>query len=232
MDNFVIGDYILYVNENHRFGTDAFLLSYFSKVKKDSIVCDLCTGCGIIPILLMKNFAPKIIYAIDIQNEAIELLEKTVIENKLENVIAPICADLKILTEIPSDSIDFVTVNPPYMTAGSGQERFSQAQAVARHEIMCNTKDVCKTAGRILKYGGYLKMCHRPDRLSDVMYYMRKYDVEPKNITLVYNTPNEKPWLLLISGKKGAKPGIQIEKPMILRKDDMQYTEEFTKIYE
>ena len=232
MENFIIGNYKLYVSEDHRFGTDAFLLSYFSKVKKDSVVCDLCTGCGIIPILIMKNFSPSIIYAVDIQKEAIELLEKTVKENELENIIAPICADLKTVSQIPSGSVDVVTVNPPYMINGSGHEKLSKAQAIARHEIMCNVDDICKTASRLLTYGGYLKMCQRPDRIADVISSMRNHGIEPKSITLVHNNPNEKPWLLLISGKKGGKSGVQIEKPMILRKDDKQYTEEFTKIYE
>lgn len=232
IETFNLGSYRMYVSDEHRFGTDAFLLAYFSQVRKTSIVCDLCTGCGIIPMILTKNNSPKLVYAVDIQKEAIELLEKTVEENRLENVVAPICADLRNIEEIAPESIDIVTANPPYMTGGSGFEKYSYAKTVARHEILCNIDDVCRVTSKILIYGGYLKMCNRPERLTDVLCSMRANNIEPKVLTLVFNNPNEKPWLFLVSGKKGAKPGLQISKPMILQKDDEQYTEEFTKIYE
>ncbi len=231
---FRLGEITMYVSEDHRFGTDAFLLAYYAGVRHDSIVCDLCTGCGIVPLIFCKNVKPRLIYAVDIQDEAIDLLSKTIKENGLENVIQPVLCDLKEISQnhIPFESVDIVTVNPPYMTSGSGYEKQSYAQAVARHEIMCNVDDVCKAAGKLLKYGGLLKMCHRPERLSDVMAAMRKNKIEPKSLTLVHNSINDKPWLFLISGKKGAASGMVIEKPMILRNDDKSYTEEYARLYE
>ena len=231
---FMLGDIRMYVSEDHRFGTDAFLLAYYAGVRHDSIVCDLCTGCGIIPLIFCKNARPHLIYAVDIQEEAISLLRKTVEENRLENIVQPLQCDLKDIPQslITYETIDIVTVNPPYMTGGSGYEKKSPAQAIARHELLCNVDDVCRTAGKLLKYGGLLKMCHRPERLSDVINAMRKNKIEPKSITFVHNSINEKPWLFLVSGKKGAASGMIVEKPMILRNDDKSYTEEYSRIYE
>ena len=162
------------------------------------------------------------------------MLRKTVEENNLENEVQPVLCDLRELSQsdIPFESVDYVTVNPPYMVGGSGLEKASRAQAIARHELMCNIDDVCRAAGKLLKYGGLLKMCHRPERLADVICSMRASNIEPKTATFVHNNVNEKPWLLLISGKKGANPGMIIEKPMILRNDDRSYTEEYSRIYE
>lgn len=231
---FQLGKIKMYVSDDHRFGTDAFLLAYYAGVRHNSVVCDLCTGCGIIPLIFCKNITPQLIYAVDIQDEAISLLRKTVSENCLENIIQPILCDLRNIspTVIARESVDIVTANPPYMTGGSGYEKHSYAQAVARHELMCNIDDVCKTAGSLLKYGGLLKMCHRPERLADVICSMRTNKIEPKSVTFVHNSINEKPWLFLISGKKGANSGMIIEKPMILRNDDKSYTEEYSRIYE
>ncbi len=231
---FMLGDIRMYVSEDHRFGTDAFLLAYYAGVRHDSIVCDLCTGCGIVPLIFCKNAKPHLIYAVDIQDEAISLLQRTVEENHLENIIQPILHDLKDIPQnlITYETVDIVTVNPPYMVSGSGSEKQSRAQAIARHELLCNVDDVCKTAGKLLKYGGLLKMCHRPERLSDVMAAMRKNKIEPKGLTFVHNSINDKPWLFLISGKKGAASGMVVEKPMILRNDDKSYTEEYSRIYE
>ena len=234
IEAFQLGKIRMYVSETHRFGTDAFLLAYYAGIRHNSVVCDLCTGCGIIPLIFCKNTQPGLIYAIDIQNEAIELLQKTVTENNLQNIIQPILCDLRNIPQsiMQYESVDIVTANPPYMTGGSGFYKPNEAQAIARHELMCTVEDVCNAAAKLLKYGGMLKMCHRPERLSDVIVAMRKSKIEPKSVTFVHNSVNEKPWLFLISGKKGGNPGMIVEKPMILRNDDKSYTDEYSRIYE
>lgn len=234
METFALGKLTMYVSDDHRFGTDAFLLAYYAGVRPDQVVCDLCTGCGIIPLIFCKNVMPRLVYAIDIQEEAIELLKMSVEKNNLQNTVAPILTDLRELDQryLAFESVDIVTANPPYMTSGSGFEKMSRPQAIARHELMCTVDDVCKTAGKLLKYGGLLKMCHRPERLADVINSMRENKIEPKSITFVHNSILDKPWLFLITGKKGAKSGMIVEKPMILRNDDKSYTEEYSRLYE
>lgn len=234
METFELGKIKMYVSDDHRFGTDAFLLAYYAGVRPDSVVCDLCTGCGIIPLIFCKNVMPHLIYAVDIQQEAIDLLNMTVKENHLENTVQPILADLRNMPQsvLAYETVDIVTANPPYMTSGSGFEKMSRPQAIARHELMCTVDDVCAAAGRLLKYGGLLKMCHRPERLGDVICAMRANKIEPKSITFVFNSILDKPWLFLITGKKGGKSGMIVEKPMILRNDDKSYTEEYSRLYE
>lgn len=231
---FQLGKIKMYVSEDHRFGTDAFLLAYYAGIRSANVVCDLCTGCGIIPLIFCKNAKPRFIYAMDIQEEAIALLQRTVDENELKNILQPICCDLRNITQdvMTFESVDIVTANPPYMTGNSGFMKESEAQAIARHELMCTVEDVCAAAAKLLKYGGSLKMCHRPERLADVICAMRANKIEPKSITFVFNSINDKPWLFLISGKKGANAGMTVEKPMILRNDDKSYTEEYSRIYE
>lgn len=234
MEEFSLGRIKMYVSDDHRFGTDAFLLAKYADVHKNHTVCDLCTGCGIIPLIFCKNQPPKKIYAVDIQEEAIELLKTTVFQNDLSGVLEPVLGDLREMPneKIGHESVDLVTVNPPYMTDGSGYEKLSKAQAIARHELMCSINDVCKTASALLKYGGLLKMCQRPERLSDVICAMRAANIEPKSITFVQNIVGERPWLFLISGKKGANAGMNVEKPIILRNADGSYTEDYLGLYE
>ena len=98
-ETFTLGPLTMYVSEDHRFGTDAFLLAYYANVKPDSVVCDLCTGCGIIPLIFCKNVKPHLIYAVDIQEEAIDLLKMSVEKNHLENRLQPVLADLRELKQ-------------------------------------------------------------------------------------------------------------------------------------
>lgn len=211
MDIFVSGD--------HRFGTDAILLARFSVPSPKDTVCDLCSGCGIVPMLFfaLEN-APVKAYAVEIQDEAVELMKMSVEKNALEDRLVPVKADLTKddeLLAVPRGKMELVTVNPPYYKSRSGAERLSPAQAAARHEIFCDLEQVIRAASILLKYGGNLKMCHLPERLADVFCLMRKYGIEPKILQFAHNKDtSDRPFLALISGKKGGKSGLIVEKPV------------------
>jgi tRNA1(Val) A37 N6-methylase TrmN6 len=205
MEYFEINNLKLCVSKEHRFGTDAVELAKFAGGGK--IICDLCTGCGIIPFLLLENNKLEKIYALDINETAVNLLRESIKINSLENIIFPVCEDLKNITQINAGSIDIVTMNPPYYKADDGFKR--KNGGTARHELLCELDDAVKAAARLLKYGGRLKMCHIPERLADVMCTLRKYNLEPKILKLLSNNKNE-PWLILIDAKKGGKAGLKI----------------------
>ena len=236
-EKFSLGRITINVNGDHRFGTDAFLLADFAAPLPSHTVCDLCSGCGVIPLFFCRGEKPpRRIYAVELQKEAVELLKRSVRENELEDRIIPVEADLcdkeTLAQLVPREKMDIVTVNPPYYRENSGKERLSEAQRLARHEIACDLERVIEAADVLLKYGGVLKMCHLPERLAEVFYTMQLHKIEPKRLTLVYNKEGEKPWLALIEGKKGGRTGLVIEKPLVMRDGNGEYTEELRKIYD
>lgn len=217
-------------SKNHRFGTDAFLLADFSAYRKKDKVCDLGTGCGIIPLIMQKKMPPEIIYAVDIQEDAVEQLKMGMDKSEIRNII-PVHADLKELWKnAPVGQLDLVTCNPPYKAANAGIESSLTAQKIARHEVLCNINDVCHAGERLLKFGGRLCICNRPERLSDVIYAMKKNNIEPKRLRFVSKNADEAPWLFLIEGKKGSKPFMKVEPQMYIRTDTC-FTDELNEIY-
>ncbi len=217
-------------SKNHRFGTDAFLLADFSAYRKKDKVCDLGTGCGIIPLIMQKKMPPEIIYAVDIQEDAVEQLKMGMDKSEIRNII-PVHADLKELWKnAPVGQLDLVTCNPPYKAANAGIESSLTAQKIARHEVLCNIYDVCHAGERLLKFGGRLCICNRPERLSDVIYAMKKNNIEPKRLRFVSKNSDEAPWLFLIEGKKGSKPFMKVEPQMYIR-TDTGFTDELNEIY-
>ena len=218
------------VSKEHKFGTDAFLLADFAKPRHKDKVCDLGTGCGIIPLLMKIKFSPRELYGVDIQEQAIEQFDITVEKNGLENV-HPIKADLKELWEgCPKASFDVVTCNPPYKAANAGIESLGEAQKIARHEILCNINDVCRAASRLLKFGGRLCICNRPERLADVICAMRENNIEPKLLRFVSKTPDDASWLFLIEGRLGGKPFMKVMPPLFVQDGD-GFSKELLSIY-
>ncbi|MGN0628970.1 MAG: tRNA1(Val) (adenine(37)-N6)-methyltransferase [Oscillospiraceae bacterium] len=196
--------------KEYGFGGDALLLAEFAKPKYSDKVLDLCTGCGVVPIMMMANGFKGRVTAVDIQPGAVELCRLTAAKNSLEDRLIPVCADLNKL-DFPAESFSLITVNPPYFVSGAGKENGTEARDLARRESGCTLAQVAAVSARLLKYGGRLCMCHRPERLSDVIFEMRRNKIEPKRLTFVNNaTESREPWLILVEGKKGGHAGIKI----------------------
>lgn len=212
----------LYVcrSEIHGFGTDAFLLTGFSGYRQRDLVCDLGTGCGIIPLLMQRNRPPKQIYAVDIQPDAIEQLRLGIEHSTCNPAITPVCSDLRALENLPFGQFDLVTCNPPYKASNAGILSEQEQKQIARHEIAGDISDICAAAAKLLNYHGRFCLCCRPERLADVMCAMRASQIEPKRLRLVCKTPESAPWLFLLEGKKSAKPFLQIEPVLFVRSGD------------
>ena len=66
------------------FGMDAVLLSGFAKAKEDDKVLDLCTGTGIIPILMEAKTEAEHFTALEIQEDSADMARRSVLLNRLE----------------------------------------------------------------------------------------------------------------------------------------------------
>lgn len=224
------GGFCAVTSGNHTFGSDAILLANFSTAYSVKKLCDLCAGCGIVSIIWAAGDKERRIDAVEIQAEAIHLIEKAIHINKFSN-IRPVMADLKTLGAEFNSSYDLVACNPPYKEAGTGAVSKSAAAMIARHETFCTLSDIVTVSSRILKNGGRLCMCHRPERLADLICLMREAKVESKRLRFVQQRADTKPWLVLIEGKKGAKPGLIMEPPLIVEGSSGGYSAEMRAIY-
>lgn len=215
------------------FGIDAVLLSDFAKqIKDNAIVVDLCTGNGIIPILLSGKALCAKIFGVEIQEMVAKLAKRNIKLNNLDDKVEIINRDLNNIRDIvKSGSVDAVTVNPPYMKKGSGIINGSDTKTISRHEISCTLEDIIKESARILKSGGALFMIHKAERLVDILSCMRKEKIEPKRLRFVHPKIGEAPNLVLIEGIRSGNSFLKIEPPLFVYESDEKYTEEILKIY-
>lgn len=215
------------------FGIDSILLSDYSKnLKPNSKVVDIGTGTGIISILLSKKSKASKIYGVEIQEEVTEMAKRSVKYNGLENKVEIINKNIKdIFEEIQPNTIDAIVTNPPYMKLNTGAKSEVEKKLISRHEVECNLEDIIKISYKLLKSKGEFYMVHRAERIVDILYLLRCYRIEPKEIRFVQPYANKAPNLLLIKGVKDAGEQLKIDKPLIVYNDDGSYTEEILKIY-
>ncbi|SKC01344.1 tRNA1Val (adenine37-N6)-methyltransferase [Lachnospiraceae bacterium] len=214
------------------FGMDAVLLSGFAGVPAGGKVLDLGTGTGIIPILLSAKTEGSHFTGLEVQAESADMARRSVIHNNLTEKIDIVEGDIREAAQIfNAASFDAVVSNPPYMTGGHGLLNPEAPRAIARHEVLCTLEDVVKAAATLVKPGGAFYMVHRPFRLAEIFAVMQKYKLEPKRMRLVYPNLEKDPSMVLIEGRRGGKPRITVEKPLIIYDENGNYTKEILDTY-
>ena len=223
---------ILQDPERFCFGMDAVLLSGFVQVPDGASVLDLCTGTGILPLLLSAKTKAGQIHALEIQPESADMARRSVALNHLSDHIHVITGDLKEADRIfGTASFTVITCNPPYIAGGKGLQNPEAPKAIARHEVLCTFRDVAEQSAKLLKSGGKLFLVHRPDRLSELLVTLTSCSLEPKRLRIVYPFADKAPNMVLIEASRGGRPGITVDKPLIIYDAPGQYSEEIRRDY-
>lgn len=235
LDDLQCNDYKLLQNTAcFCFGMDAVLLSSFAHVEDNNMVLDMCTGNGVIPILIKgKNAKKKVHYTgIEIQETSYMLANKNVLLNGLSQDIHMIKGNVNHLKELVGNTLyDVITCNPPYMNENHGIMNPESAKAIARHEIFCTLEDIIREASKHLKVKGRMYMVHRPRRLVEIFLLMEQYHLEPKVIRMVHPYVNKDANMVLIEAVKCGNRQLQILPPLIVYNNDSSYTNELLQMY-
>ncbi len=216
------------------FGIDAVLLAHFARVNKQTIqVLDIGTGTGIIPILMHAMYGKGTFVGIDVQEQMVEMANRSVQLNGIEADVCMRHVDVKAYKEhLKQHSFDLVTCNPPYMKGTTGLKNDHPSKTIARHEVLCTLEDIIEAAAYVLKDKGKFCMIHRPQRLVDIIYGMKTRGIEPKRMRMVHGKQGTAPTMVLVEGVKNGGSEMRVEAPLIVYNDDGTYTQEILEIYD
>lgn len=204
--------------------TDSFALGYFARPRRGDAVCDLGCGAGLLGTLLLARESSLRLVNVEQNIEALDLARRTFADNGWDADFR--AGDLRDAAVLPkAGSMDYVVCNPPYFKSGSGKSADGAARQNAREEAQCTLSDVCAAAARILRWGGSFALVYRPERLVDLLAELRGHGMEPKRLRFVAQSADAAPTLALLEAKRGGKPGLTIEPPLVIG------GEEWEKVY-
>lgn len=219
---------ILQPVQGFRFGQDSLLLAYFAAahVKRKRIynIWDFCAGSGVVGLLFMarlnveqailqgvewhartaerlaKNYAlnfpgRSLAWCGDVSSSAVSWQKTTL--NRHDDSLAPFLLKEK--------SADVILCNPPYAPDKSGQSAVHEPWT--RVEMVGNLEGYLVQAGRFLSPGGELFICHRAERLPELLYYLESLQLRPKLLRFTQANPNSKPKLVLLKATQFEKRG-------------------------
>ena len=225
---------IIQRSDYFNFSIDSLLVSEFVSIKKDTKnIIDLGTGNAVIPLFLSKKTSAKI-FGMEIQKISFELAQRNININNLNEQIYIIYDDMKNYKKyFLNGSFDIVVSNPPFFKFNGNKELLNDLEqlSIARHEIEITLEELIQTASLLVKDRGYFYLVHRADRLTEIISTLQKFNFEAKKIKFCYTTENKNAKIVLIEAIKSGKAGLTILPPLIINKNNGEYTEEVLEMF-
>lgn len=221
-------------SEMFNFSLDSVLLPNFVTINKN-IKNILDIGCGNLPVsLILTTKTDASITAVEIQKDVYDIALKNLELNNKQNQINIINADIRDLYKnFETEYYDVIVCNPPFFKVSKDSHlNKNDYKTIARHEVFLNLDDLFSISKKILKNNGVISIVHRPERLLDIIYAMRKYNIMPKKIQFVYPKKDKEANILLIEGTKNGNSGMKILPPLFVHNEDGTYTDEVKKYFE
>ncbi|MBR5134965.1 MAG: methyltransferase [Clostridia bacterium] len=192
------------VNDSCRVSQDGLLLADFAAPLSSDRACDLGTGNGILPLRWCRREPPVHITAVERERDPFALLCAGIEKHDLSARITPLCCDWNDEAAMPSaHSMTLVTCNPPYFPfAGSRPSPDPVRDAARREDSPDLLARLCASAARLLDDDGRFCLCHRPERLADVLASLREAGLTPVKLQFVQSQEATAPWLFLCEAKR------------------------------
>jgi len=218
---------IIQKKKGWRFSVDAPILAYYIKSDKDSELLELGAGSGIVSILVATSKPFKRIVALEIQDSLISLAKRNIHINSLDGRIEVIKGDIKSIGSLPK--FDIVFSNPPYQKAGAGRISPYTERAIAKHEILCELRDVLKAFSSSMKKDGSGYIIYRASRSKEFEEACEREGIFIRKIRFVHSKKDEPPQLFLCELRLD-KCEREIENPLIIYESERAYTKEMENI--
>lgn len=222
----------LYQSRNgYRFSMDAVLLASFVDLKRVGTIIDLGAGSGIVGLLLAQRYTRARVTLLELQESLFRLAERNISLNGLEERVDAVRCDIRALPE-GLTGFDLALSNPPFRKPLSGRLNVEREKAVARHEMEISLRELLRAASGCLKSKGRFSMIYHPLRLHELTDELAKAGLEPKRLRFVHGKKSLEAKMLLLEAVKHGRPGLKVEPPLFVYREDGGYTRELEEIYE
>ena len=203
-----IKDYKIIQSKNlYRFTSDAVLLSHFAAKSAKNIV-DLCSGSGIVSIHYQAlNECVERAVQCEIQGELAEMAGRSIELNNLQDKFTVLNIPLQELKL--EKCFDLVLCNPPYEKKSGSMLPKNAHLAICKTEQTVTLDDIIRASAKLLVRGGTLAMCHKAERLSEIIVTLEKYKLSLSRLQFVYGAA-ENAYLVLVEATYGKKCALKV----------------------
>lgn len=172
-------------------------------------VLDVGAGCGILGLLLKRDFKSINLSLLEIQERNLEILRLNSLQNDLPAEI--LHADF---AEFKSKKrFDFIVSNPPFY-----RERISLSKephmALSKSAASLSLRDFVRSANAHLKPGGTLIFCYEAGKLAKICELLGEFRLNLTRLGFVYPDISKPAKLALLQARKNSRSPCEIILPI------------------
>ena len=172
-------------------------------------VLDVGAGCGILGLLLKRDFESINLSLLEIQERNLEILRLNSLQNDLPAEI--LHADF---AEFKSEKrFDFIVSNPPFY-----RERISLSKephmALSKSAASLSLRDFVRSANAHLKPGGTLIFCYEAGKLAKICELLGEFRLNLTRLGFVYPDISKPAKLALLQARKNSRSPCEITLPI------------------
>jgi len=204
---------ILYqYTDGYRYNSDTiFLYDFIIKYKIKGSVLDVGCGCGILGLLIKRDFNEIKLSQIDIQEKNKSLALKNAKANGIES--QTVYGDF--LKYDFDEKYDFIISNPPFYHSGSIKSE-NHSLFLSRHSKALEINSFVKKAYSLLNPKGSLIFCYDAKQLDSLFVCLTNAKFKVNEVRFVHVNEQKSASLVMIYAKRESKSLCKILPPLVL----------------
>jgi len=216
----------------YRYSVDALILAHQVMPAAGNRIVDIGTGCGVIPLILARNYPNIRITGVEIQEKLAAMAAANAAANGMAERIRIEHQDIRELKRSQAGAADIITCNPPHTARFAGRINPHSQRAIARHEILMDLNDLLSAADRLLRESGRLTTIYPTRRMPEVLHKMHTAGFEPRKLRMIHFKPDAPAGRFFVEAVKHGQIGIHRPPPLYIEQADGSYTPEACAIFD
>ncbi len=212
--------------DGYRYNSDTiFLYDFISKYKIKGNLLDIGSGCGILGLLIKRDFPDISLSQIDIQDKNVKLTKKNALVNDIDSKV--LLGDFA--THCFEEKYDFIISNPPFYHSGTLKSE-DKSLFLSRHSDALKIDDLVKKAYSILKPKGSLILCYDAKQIDTILTKLSISKFKANELKFIHVNLEKPATLVMIYAKRESKSLCKILPPLVLY-DKGEYTQFVKNIF-
>jgi tRNA1Val (adenine37-N6)-methyltransferase len=198
--------------EGYRYNSDTvFLYNFIIRQNLKGSVLDVGCGCGILGLLIKRDFAKIDLTQIDIQERNITLTQKNAQANHIKT---DTIGDDFLVHEFDK-KFDFIISNPPFYHSGSLKSEDTSLY-LSRHSDALAFDDFVKKSYKLLNHRGSFIFCYDAKQTDMITRGLLGAKFKINELQFVHVDKDKEANLVMIHAKRDSKSLCRVLPPIIL----------------
>lgn len=199
--------------KGYRYNSDTLLLyDFISSFNPKGEVLDVGCGCGILGLLLKRDFPTLKMHLLDIQEQNCTISRANAEQNNI--VIESFTCNDFLQTKF-EHKFDMIVSNPPFYHKG-GVKSDDDSLSLSRHSSALPFEIFATKVTKTLSNRGYFCLCYDAKQIDNLMVALLGNGLNVEDLCFVYPKEDKEASLVLIRARKNSKALCKIHPPLFI----------------